>query len=58
MDKKILFIIPKIIILMSLTAYLSGFVKTTPDYIIVTVMIILLGVFLFFTDVKKYLKHL
>jgi len=57
-NKKILFTIPKIIILMTITTFLSGFVKTSYDYIFVSVIIIVLGVFLFFTDLNRFLKHI
>lgn len=57
-NKKILMIIPKIVVMMLLTAYLSGFVKITYDYVIVSIMIILIGVFLFFVDIKRLLVHI
>jgi len=57
-NKKIIVMVPRIIILMVFTSYLSGFVKTGYDYIFVSVVIIILGIFLFFTNIKKYLKHI
>jgi len=57
-NKKIIMMIPRIIILMLLTAYMSGFVKTGYDYVFVSVVIIVLGIFLFFTDIQKYLRHI
>jgi hypothetical protein len=57
-NKRIIIMIPRIIILMLFTAYLSGFTKTSYDYVFVSVVIIVLGVFLFFVDIKKYLKHI
>ena len=57
-NKQILYTIPKILILMCITGYLSGFVKVGYDYIFVSVIIIVVGMFLFFIDIKKYVKHI
>lgn len=58
MNKQTIFMTLKVVLMMTITAYLSGFVKEASDYVFVTIAIMAVGVFIFFIDKKKILRLL